>query len=312
MVDLGYISDPESLDSDEELQQAFSEGKLKSGLYAEAPAPKQFINNVNGLKQKLEEFKQNLDWVERLDLTSDPAPAPKGTEITEQSTSTDPIHDDFKRELRFYRQAQASVLEGIPRLHKLGVKTKRPEDYFAEMAKSDDHMKRVREKLLEKQTIMERREKIRKLRDLRKYGKKVQHQVLEKRQKEKRELLDAVKKFRKGQKEKLDYLDFDTDEGTATGDKKKKKGTQSKDKSHIPGKKRQYKNLKFGHGGQKKRSKMNTAESAADMTGFRKDVHQSRPGFDKKKGKDKSKKPGPNKRPGKARRMKNKNKNRRR
>lgn len=42
-----------------------------------------------------------------------------------------------------YRQAQASVLEAIPQLHKLGVKTKRPEDYFAEMAKTDAHMKRV-------------------------------------------------------------------------------------------------------------------------------------------------------------------------
>ena len=43
-----------------------------------------------------------------------------------------------------YRQAQASVLEGVSKLHKLGVKTKRPEDYFAEMAKTDDHMKKVK------------------------------------------------------------------------------------------------------------------------------------------------------------------------
>jgi len=42
-----------------------------------------------------------------------------------------------------YRQAQATVLEAVPRLHKLGIKTKRPEDYFAEMAKTDSHMKKV-------------------------------------------------------------------------------------------------------------------------------------------------------------------------
>lgn len=42
-----------------------------------------------------------------------------------------------------YRQAQATVLDAIPKLHKQGVLTKRPEDYFAQMAKSDDHMKRV-------------------------------------------------------------------------------------------------------------------------------------------------------------------------
>lgn len=45
-----------------------------------------------------------------------------------------------------YRQAQASVLLGLPQLHKLGIKTRRPDDYFAEMAKSDVHMKKVSEK----------------------------------------------------------------------------------------------------------------------------------------------------------------------
>lgn len=46
--------------------------------------------------------------------------------------------------MNFHRQAQAAVLEGIPRLHNLGVKTKRPDDYFAQMAKSDEHMQKVR------------------------------------------------------------------------------------------------------------------------------------------------------------------------
>jgi len=43
-----------------------------------------------------------------------------------------------------HRQAQAAVLEGIPRLHKLHIPTKRPDDYFAEMVKSDEHMKKVK------------------------------------------------------------------------------------------------------------------------------------------------------------------------
>lgn len=42
-----------------------------------------------------------------------------------------------------YCQAQATVLEAIPRLHSMSIPTKRPEDFFAQMAKSDDHMKRV-------------------------------------------------------------------------------------------------------------------------------------------------------------------------
>lgn len=55
----------------------------------------------------------------------------------------DSVNNDFKRELKFYRQAQATVLEVIPRLKSMGVPTKRPEDYFAQMAKTDGHMNKV-------------------------------------------------------------------------------------------------------------------------------------------------------------------------
>ena len=53
------------------------------------------------------------------------------------SSEADNVHNDFKRELTFYRQAQATVLEVIPRLKSMGVKTKRPDDYYAKMAKND-------------------------------------------------------------------------------------------------------------------------------------------------------------------------------
>jgi len=42
-----------------------------------------------------------------------------------------------------YRQAQTAVLLGLPRLQAQGLPTKRPEDYFAQMVKSDEHMKKV-------------------------------------------------------------------------------------------------------------------------------------------------------------------------
>lgn len=51
--------------------------------------------------------------------------------------------DEFKRESLFYRQAQSAVLEGLARLKAMNIPTKRPDDYFAEMAKSDAHMKKV-------------------------------------------------------------------------------------------------------------------------------------------------------------------------
>ncbi|XP_069126555.1 probable rRNA-processing protein EBP2 [Argopecten irradians] len=297
MSESDFSSDQESNDSDAELQLAFAEGKLSGGLNIQQAAPKAFTNDVEGLKAKLAELKNNLGWLERLDLTNKPAPAQPGTEMV----GDDDVHDDFKRELTFYRQAQATVLQGIQQLHKLGVKTRRPEDYFAQMAKSDDHMKMVREKLLEKQVSMERSEKAKKMRELRKYGKKVQHEVLQKRQKEKREMMDAVKKYKKGQKDKLDFLD---DKGPPN---KKQKTGHKQDVN----KKREFKNKKYGFGGQKKRSKMNTAKSSADMSDFNPHVNQrkqgSKPGGRKPNAKNKK---GPAMRPGKSKRQKMKSKKR--
>ncbi|XP_061175374.1 probable rRNA-processing protein EBP2 [Saccostrea echinata] len=285
------FSGMESSDSDEELQEAFAAGKLKPGLNLELPAESKIVNNIAGLKQKLSAIKKNLPWVERLDVTSKPATGHK--DLISQSEAD--VHDDFKRELRFYCQAQATVLEAIPRLHSMNLPTKRPEDYFAQMAKSDDHMKRVREKLLEKQTAMERSEKAKKLRELRKYGKKVQVEVLQKRQKEKKEMLDAVKKYRKGQKDKLDFLE------DLPGESRNKLNKKNTDKLRQ-NKKREYKNKKFGFGGQKKRSKMNTKNSASDMSGFKPKINQKKPGKPKPGNK--------NKRPGKSRRLSAKSKKR--
>lgn len=161
------------------------------------------------MKQKLQQFKTTFEWSERLDLTNRPAPtalhnaelgdlevkiSKKGKTINQG----DDVHNDFKREMLFYRQAQATVLQGIAKLHKLGIATKRPEDYFAQMAKSDEHMQKIREKLLSKEKALERSEKAKKLRELKKYGKQIQREVMNQRQKEKKQMMDSVKKYKKG------------------------------------------------------------------------------------------------------------------
>ncbi|KAL3867886.1 hypothetical protein ACJMK2_040732 [Sinanodonta woodiana] len=291
-------SDSESIESDTELQRAFESGHLKPGLNVEV-APKQHINNVAGMKHKLEEFKQHLEWIERLDLTVDPS---TGVHKAAEEQSDSVADDDFRREMKFYRQAQTTALEGLAKLHKLRIKTRRPEDYFAEMAKSDDHMKKVREKLLERQLAIERSEKAKKLRDLRKYGRKVQQEVLQKRQKEKKEMLDAVKKFRKGQKDKLEFLNSLEPNGT-----EQKPGQKNGDKKHLQNKRRDFKNKKFGFGGQKKRGKYNSSGSSADVgESFSIAVNQKRQS--QKTGK--KHKPGKPRRPGKSRRQKLKNRQR--
>merc|ERR1711862_761892 len=61
-----------ALDSDEELQEALAAGLLKPGLNTvltpkESSKPK--TNNVEGLRQKLAELKQDQPWIEKLDMS---------------------------------------------------------------------------------------------------------------------------------------------------------------------------------------------------------------------------------------------------
>ncbi len=56
----------------------------------------------------------------------------------------------------------------------------------------------IREYLVNRKSDIEKREKSRKLREQRLYGKKVQQEVLQKRQDDKTKLLKTMKKVRKG------------------------------------------------------------------------------------------------------------------
>lgn len=293
-LDLGSDSEEDSELSDSELQDAFAKGLLKPGLNVVADKPKKFANNVEGLKQCLAEFRKSLPWVERLDLTNQPSEdivAKAEGKLPDASSAEVNPDDDFQREMFFYRQAQASVLQALPLLNKLKIATKRPEDYFAEMAKTDQHMQKIRKKLIAKQAILEKSEKAKKIREQRKYGKKVQVEVIQRRQKEKKAMMNAVKKYQKGMTDKLDFLDGDGK--AATGSKQGPKKGQDKLNKKGPNSKRKFKDQKFGFGGKKSGKKWNTKESYNDVSRFRAKVAHGREG---PKGKYSNK----NKRPGKS------------
>lgn len=247
------------------------------------------INNIPVLEQKLKEIKlkKQLGWVERLDIVNGPAPlAPelalqmddhktkREREIKHinaqrakkksgavapgqpslKSVEEDPVHNDFLRETNFYRQAQEAILKCLPRLAELGVPTKRPEDYFAEMAKSDGHMQKVAKVLHKKQIATEKAEKVRKIREQKKIAKQTQVHVLQEKQKAKREFNENVKKYRKGQRNNLDFLE--EKKGGRGGGQAGGRG-----KKPMVNRRRESKNEKYGYGGKKKGSKWNTRES---------------------------------------------------
>ncbi|XP_061539670.1 probable rRNA-processing protein EBP2 [Phycodurus eques] len=285
--------------SDNALQEAFAKGLLKPGMNLMVEKSKRFVNNVQGMKQGLSDLRKDLPWVERLDLTNPPVEDVLAKIGNMQSGSNGVVNadDDFQREMFFYRQAQATVLEALPLLSKHGIATKRPDDYFAEMAKSDQHMQKIRKMLISKQAIMERSEKAKKLREQRKFGKKVQVEVIQKRQKEKKAMMSAVKNYQRGMTDKLDFLDGDQKAPGKDASRSSKKASLNK---KGPNAKRKYKDQKFGFGGKKSGKKWNTKESHNDVSSFRVKVANAAGGKGKKK--DKGRKQ--NKRPGKSVRRK--------
>lgn len=249
-----------------------------------------------GLRQKLESFKLKLPWIERLDIVNDLAPLAPEQELQLQkyeqkranlfagnakiksfTSDEDPVLNDFRREMLFHRQAQAAVVEGIKRLHDLKIPTKRPDDYFAEMAKTDEHMQKVRENLSAKQQGQAKSERLKQIREQRKMGKLIQRQARVQKETEKREMLDKLKKFRKGKLKNLDFLE----------DNRKSGGGNAAGK-------RNARDKKFGFGGKKRGLKRNTKDSSMDTGG-------SKP-FNASRGGNKNKKPP--KRLGKNKRVK--------
>lgn len=263
------------------------------------------------MKAKLDDMILELPWVERLDMTNDLAPlAPelalqierheqkrenmfKGNKkIPYIAPEADPVINDFKREILFHRQAQAAVIDGIVKLKEFGIPTKRPDDYFAEMAKTDDHMQKIRKHLIAKQEGQQRSERVKQLRDQRKMSKIIQRETLDKKQADKSKMMNDLKAFRKGKLKNLDFLDDDS--------KGKNSKVRPKKRQHV-NKKQQEKDNKFGFGGKKRGIKKNTKESAMETKDF--SLKKNRSGVGSKAIKNKNKKQ-PNKRVGKSRRVK--------
>ncbi|KAJ2344237.1 RRNA processing protein, partial [Coemansia sp. RSA 2618] len=252
------------------------------------PQPKkEYIYHKEALTALLDEISQKkLKWIQRCDITSS---APIVVDKTE---------DDLDRELKFYQQGLEAAIQGKQEVLNAGVPFARPDDYFAEMVKSDAHMARIREKLITQQKSIQNAEEAKKQRELRKYGKKIQQEKIKEREDQKKASLDKIatikKRLRSGDMGDADDfdIDVDSDDGASTG---ARAGSNKKGGKQAPNKKRQIKNERFGFGGKKRGLKRNTADSTGDMSDF--SVKRNKSGsFGGSAKKGKSKRPGKAKR----------------
>merc|ERR1712176_745716 len=112
-------------------------------------------------------LKNNLEWAERLDVTIDmEEPTENGENVM--------LKDDFAREDHFQKVAQEGARIGVIRAKRLNLPLLRPKDYFAEMAKSDEHMGKVKSNLLTQKDKIDKRDKARQMRNQKRFAKDVQ------------------------------------------------------------------------------------------------------------------------------------------
>jgi rRNA-processing protein EBP2 len=146
------------------------------------------INNTTALNAALK----------RIALPTSTLPFSEHQSITAaEPVSIPDVEDDLSRELAFYKQSLDAVKEARTLLRKEGVPFSRPADYFAEMVKSDEHMGRVKKKLVDAAASKKAASEARKQRDLKKFGKAVQMEKQKERDRQKRETLEKISSLKR-------------------------------------------------------------------------------------------------------------------
>ncbi|KAL5115543.1 rRNA-processing protein EBP2 [Pleosporales sp. CAS-2024a] len=188
--------------------------------------------------------------------------------VTDEPVDIPDIEDDLNRELAFYKQCLSAVKDARSKLKKEGASFSRPADYFAEMVKSDEHMGKIKQKLIDEAAGKKASAEARKQRDLKKFGKQVQVAKMQERAKEKRETIEKINTLKRkrqgaeiGNTHEEDLFDIALDNDA-------KPSSSERRRDGKPDTKRAKKDQKYGFGGKKRHAKSNDAKSSADGRDF--------------------------------------------
>ncbi|CAO3634373.1 unnamed protein product [Mucor fragilis] len=250
----------EEEDSEVEEEEAISGDEDEESAEQQARPIRAKINDEAAMIRITEAFKlKNLPWIETMTITSS------------EPVVVEDVQNDMQRELAFYQQALEAAKLGRELVKKAGADFSRPEDYFAEMLKSDEHMAKIRQKLLDESASLKASEDAKRQRQLKKFGKKVQVEKQLERQKQKSEMLDKIKLLKRKRKDGEDLtLNDDFDIALEKADTNKRAKTDKKS-APVKSQKRVNKDLKYGSGGKKGRfAKSNTLESTSGLGGYNK------------------------------------------
>jgi rRNA-processing protein EBP2 len=196
-------------------------------------------------------------------------------------------HRSYKQALHGAKAARALATE-----HHLPFT--RPDDFFAEMVKTDAHMERIRQRLLDESAGIAKSEARRREREGKKIGKQVQLEKLKERERSKKDMEERLKGLKRSALSSLSLIIVSPRSNFLTAKKKEHKGAlhnaQADDDEAFdvavedaiadrrPTKRarggkvgdslpRHVRDKKFGFGGHGKRDKQNTRSSTDDFDG---------------------------------------------
>jgi rRNA-processing protein EBP2 len=195
----------------------------------------------------------DLPWIETLDTCS-------------YEINVEDAHDDLKREVAFYNMALACVKDSKEKLAELEVPYKRPDDYYAEMIKSDDHMANIKDRLIYEQRKMAAFEMRKEQQQHKKRAKQVQGEKNKQKIDSKVAQLDAVEEWKRGARDRDHNMAVRADDDFEQFMANKNKPTPNprSAKSH----KRANHDAAYGHGGSKRFSRQNDSQSYGDSDGY--------------------------------------------
>lgn len=111
--------------------------------------------------------------------------------------------DDLEREKKFAELTTDAVHTGLANLRKHNIKFRRPDDYFAEMVKSDAQMAKIKTKILRQKEKIEAAETRRNNRNINKNRKKLRAEQKEREQEKKRKAREEIETYSRLRKERL-------------------------------------------------------------------------------------------------------------
>jgi rRNA-processing protein EBP2 len=150
-----------SMNSDEEAQLNTKDVKNEKAI-KNIPAMKKILDKMNAdLNKPFKKRNKKLNWSERLIVVSN-------TDVQMQDNID--VNNDVQREVQFYNIALGNTRTGLEKVAEEGLKLDRPQDYLAEMFKSDRIMTKVRSSLVKAQVKVRNYEE----QQLKKHAKKIQ------------------------------------------------------------------------------------------------------------------------------------------